>query len=128
MKRVGIVYLISESPEAKGVLEAATEKKRKTYCEIRSIGMSETYQARASGFAPTIKLFLPQDFEYRGESLCELKGERYRIIRDYRDEKTGDGTELTLERIRGNAAKPAPAPAPAPDPTPETPAEEEGEP
>lgn len=128
MKRVGIVYLISESPEAKGVLEAATEKKRKTYCEIRSIGMSETYQARASGFAPTIKLFLPQDFEYRGEGLCELKGERYRIIRDYRDEKTGDGTELTLERIRGNAAKPAPAPAPAPDPTPETPAEEEGEP
>ena len=126
--RVGIVYLISESPEAKGVLEAATEKKRKTYCEIRSIGMSETYQARASGFAPTIKLFLPQDFEYRGESLCELKGERYRIIRDYRDEKTGDGTELTLERIRGNAAKPVPAPAPAPDPTPETPAEEEGEP
>ena len=126
--RVGIVYLISESPEAKGVLEAATEKKRKTYCEIRSIGMSETYQARASGFAPTIKLFLPQDFEYRGESLCELKGERYRIIRDYRDEKTGDGTELTLERIRGNAAKPAPAHAPAPDPTPETPAEEEGEP
>ena len=126
--RVGIVYLISESPEAKGVLEAATEKKRKTYCEIRSIGMSETYQARASGFAPTIKLFLPQDFEYRGESLCELKGERYRTIRDYRDEKTGDGTELTLERIRGNAAKPAPAPAPAPDPTPETPAEEEGEP
>ena len=126
--RVGIVYLISESPEAKGVLEAATETKRKTYCEIRSIGMSETYQARASGFAPTIKLFLPQDFEYRGESLCELKGERYRIIRDYRDEKTGDGTELTLERIRGNAAKPAPAPAPAPDPTPETPAEEEGEP
>ena len=128
MKRVGIVYLISESPEAKGVLEAATEKKRKTYCEIRSIGMSETYQARASGFAPTIKLLLPQDFEYRGERLCELKGERYRIIRDYRDEKTGDGTELTLERIRGNAAKPAPAPAPAPDPTPETPAEEEGEP
>ena len=128
MKRVGIVYLISESPEAKGVLEAATEKKRKTYCEIRSIGMSETYQARASGFAPTIKLFLPQDFEYRGESLCELKGERYRIIRDYRDEKTGDGTELTLERIRGNAAKPAPAPAPEPEPTPETPAEEEGEP
>ena len=40
MKRVGIVYLISESPEAKGVLEAATEKKRKTYCEIRSIGMA----------------------------------------------------------------------------------------
>lgn len=115
MKRVGIVYLIAESPEAKGVLDQPTEKKRKTYCEIRSIGMSETYQARASGFAPSIKLFLPQDFEYKGETLCELKGERYRIIRDYRDEKTGDGTELTLERVRGNAAPAAPAPETEPD-------------
>ena len=121
MKRVGIVYLIAESPEAKGVLETATEKKRKTYCEIRSIGMSETYQARASGFAPTIKLFLPQDFEYKGETLCELKGERYRIIRDYRDEKTGDGTELTLERVRGNAAPAAPAPEPDDPEEPEEP-------
>ena len=116
MKRVGIVYLISESPEAKGVLDAATEKKRKTYCEIRSIGMSETYQARASGFAPSIKLFLPQDFEYKGETLCELKGVRYKIIRDYRDDRTGDGTELTLERVRGNAAEYEPAPAPDPEP------------
>ena len=116
MKRVGIVYLISESPEAKGVLDEATEKKRKTYCEIRSIGMSETYQARASGFAPSIKLFLPQDFEYKGETLCELKGVRYKIIRDYRDDRTGDGTELTRERVRGNAAEYVPAPAPDPEP------------
>ena len=62
--------------------------------------------ARASGFAPVIKLFLTQEFEYKGETLCELKGERYKIIREYRDEKN-DGTELTLERIRGNAAAPA---------------------
>ena len=132
MKRVGIVYLITEKPEARGVLDTPTETRRKTYCEEKSLSLTEVYQARATGHAPTIRLVLPQDFEYRGESLCELKGERYRIIRDYRDEKTGDGTELTLERIRGNAAKPAPAPAPAPDPTPdptpETPAEEEGEP
>lgn len=106
MKRVGIVYLITETPEAKGVLDIATETRRKTYCEEKSLSMSETYQARASGFAPTIRLVLPQDFEYRGETLCEYKGERYKIIRDYRDEKTGNSTELTLERIRGNAAAP----------------------
>jgi len=107
MERVGIVYLITESPEAKGVLDAATEKKRKTYCKFKSVGMSEMYQARASGHAPVIRLVLQQDFEYKGETLCEIRGERYRIIRDYRDEKTGDATELTLERIRGNAAPPA---------------------
>ena len=105
MKRVGIVYLISESPEAKGVLETATETRRKTYCEEKSLSMSETYQARASGHAPSIRLALPQEFEYRGETICEYRGERYSIIRDYRDEKTGDGTELTLEMIRGNAAQ-----------------------
>ena len=109
MKRVGIVHLITESPEAKGVLDTVTETSRWTYCEEKSLSMSEVYQAHASGFSPTIRLTLPQDFEYRGETLCVYKNERYRIIRDYRDEKTGDGTELTLERIRGNAARPVPA-------------------
>ena len=122
MKRVGIVYLITESPEAKGVLDAATETKRKTYCEFRSVGMSEVYQARASGHAPIIKLVLKQDFEYKRETLCEIRGERYRIIREYRDDKTGDATELTLERIRGNAAPPA-----APDAEAETEQPEVGE-
>ena len=116
MKTVGIVYLITEAPEARGVLEVATETRRKTYCEEKSLSMSETYQARASGFSPTFRLVLPNDFEYRGETLCEYKGERYKIIRDYRDEKTGDSTELTLARIRGNAAKTAPEPEPDPEP------------
>lgn len=105
MKRVGIVYLIAEVPEAHGVLDAPIETRRKTYCEEKSLSMNETYQARASGFSPTIRLVLPQDFEYRDEPLCEYKGERYRIIRPYRDEKA-DSMELTLERVRGNAAAP----------------------
>ena len=119
MKRVGIVYLITEAPEARGVLDAATETRRKTYCEEKSLSMSEVYQAKATGFSPSIRLLLPQDFEYRGETICEYKGDRYRIIRDYRDEKTGNATELTLERIRGNAAPPASDPEPEPEETPD---------
>ena len=134
MKRVGIVYLITESPEAKGVLDIPTEKRRKTYCEEKNLSMSETYQARSSGFSPTIRLVLPQDFEYRGETLCEYKGERYEIIRDYRDEKTGDSTELTLQRVRGNASTETPtepeqaAPAGENDPEPEGVLDEGSEP
>ena len=121
MKRVGIVYLITESPEAKGVLDTATETRRKTYCEEKSLSMSETYQARSSGFSPTIRLVLPQDFEYRKEPLCEYKGERYEIIRDYRDEKSSGSTELTLQRVRGNASTET-----VPEPEPESvPAEEQ---
>ena len=124
MKRVGIVYLITEAPEARGVLDETTETRRKTYCEEISLSMSETYQARASGFSPNFRLRLPQDFEFKKETLCEYKGERYWIIRDYRDEKTGNATELTLERVRGNAAKPVPDPEPE-----ETPDEQaQGEP
>ena len=108
MKRVGIVYLITEQPEARGVLDAVTETRRKTYCEEKSLSMNETYQARASGHAPTIRLKLPQNFEYKGETLCEYKGERYAILRDYTDEKVY-GAELTLERVRGNAAQGNPA-------------------
>ena len=114
MKRVGIVYLITEAPEARGVLDQPTETRRKTYCEEKSLSMSEVYQARASGFSPVIRLKLPQEFEYRGETLCEYKGERYTILRNYNDEKTGDSTELTLERVRGNAAQ-AEEPQPEPD-------------
>lgn len=108
MKKVGIVYLITESPEARGVLEEATETRRKTYCEEKSLSMSETYQARASGFNPVFRLVLPLEFEYRGETLCVYKGERYKIIRNYSDDKNPQ-TELTLERERGNAAKMVPA-------------------
>ena len=122
MRRVGIVYLITESPEARGVLDETTETRRKTYCEERSLSMAEVYQASATGFSPSFRLRQPQDFEYRGETLCEYKGERYRIIREYRDDKTGDATELTLERICGNAAPPA-----APDAEAETEQPEVGE-
>lgn len=104
MIRVGIVYLITELPEARGVLEGKTERQRKTYCTEKSLSMNERYQARAVGFAPDLRLQLAQGFEYKGETLCEYKGERYRIIREYTEDKS-DGVELTLERIRGNAAE-----------------------
>ena len=125
MKKIGIVYLITESPEAKGVLDNPTETRRKTYCEEKSLSMSEVYQAHASGFSPVFRLVLPQEFEYRGETLCEYKGTRYKILRDYRDDKS-DGTELTLERVRGNAAAPTEAPEQA-EGQESTPAETEGE-
>ena len=115
MKKVGVVYLITESPEAKGVLETPEETRRKTFCEERSISQTEVYQAKASGHSPSIRLKLPLDFEYKGETICEYKGVRYNILRDYGDEKTVS-TELTLERVRGNAASTEPA-----EPEPEEP-------
>ena len=125
MKKIGIVYLITESPEARGVLDVPRENKRKTYCEEKSLSMSEVYQAKAKGFNPVFRLSLPQEFEYKGETLCEYKGTRYTVLRDYNDDKS-DSTELTLARERGNAAAPTEAPAQA-EGQGSTPAETEGD-
>ena len=106
MMKANVVDLITVSPEAAGVGTEPTETKRTVYCTIRSIGMQEAYQAMGVGLNPELKVILAHDFEYRGESLCEIGGMRFRILRTYITET--DGIELTLQRVAGNAA-PLPA-------------------
>ena len=101
MIRAGIVTLIGENPEAHGVGTDPEETRRKVYCTVKSIGMTEAYQAMGLGLNPELKVVLAHDFEYQNEPVCELKGIRYKIIRTYITE--ADGIELTLQRISGNA-------------------------
>ena len=103
MIKAQTVTLIREDPAARGVGTDPAETRRKTYCTVRSIGMQEAYQAMGIGLAPEMKVILRHDFEYKGESLCEVNGIRYRIIRTYVTEE--DGIELTLERVAGNAKR-----------------------
>ena len=110
MMKATVADLIGEIPEARGVLDQATEARRTVYCTVKSIGQAEAYQALSVGLKPAIKIVLAHDFEYQGESLAELDGVQYRILRTYVTE--ADGIELTLERVRGNAAAPVPAPDP----------------
>lgn len=101
MVRADIVTLIAERPGAHGVYEDPLYDYRKVYAEIRSVSMTENYQARATGLNPEYKLRLSHSFEYKGEKLAEVKGVRYRVLRTWMDES--DGIELTLERVEGNA-------------------------
>lgn len=101
MVRADIVTLLAEEPGAHGVYDPVYREGRKVYCEVRSVSQTETYQARASGLAPEYKLRLSHSFEYRGEKLCDFRGQRYEIIRTYVDET--DGIELTVQRAEGNA-------------------------
>ena len=101
MIKAGIVTLIGEKPEAHGVGTDPEETRRKVYCTVKSIGMTETYQAMGLGLNPELKVVLDHDFEYQGEPICELKGIRYEIKRNYITE--ADGIELILQRISGNA-------------------------
>jgi hypothetical protein len=110
MIRAKVAYLIAEDPAAHGVFDDPQETRRMVYCTEKSVGQSEAYQARGTGLNPEKKLILRHAFEYHGEDQVEYEGERWRVIRTYRD---ADSMELTLERIRGNAAAPADEAAPA---------------
>lgn len=70
------------------------------YAEKISIKQSEFFQAAAVGFKPEICLKV-YSFEYHGEQLCELDGERYNIYRTY-SAKGSDRTELYLTSIVGD--------------------------
>ena len=113
MIRARIVTLIGKKPEAHGVGTDPEETRRKVYCTVKSIGMTEAYQAMGQGLNPELKVIMAHDFEYEGEGLCELDGKRYQILRTYVTE--ADGIELTLQRVTRNAGT---LPEPAPDPEP----------
>ena len=101
MMKAATITLIREDPAARGVGTEPTETRRKVFCTVKSIGMQEAYHAMGIGLNPEMKVILAHDFEYKGESLCEVKGIRYRILRTYVTET--DGIELTLQRVAGNA-------------------------
>ena len=101
MMKSTVVKLIKENPAAHGVGTEPTETERTVFCTLKSIGMQEAYQAMGVGLRPELKVILAHDFEYEGEPIAELFGERFRVIRTYITET--DGIELTIQREAGNA-------------------------
>lgn len=77
-----------------------TETKTLVYAEDISIRQTEFFQAAAVGFKPErcLKIY---SFEYHGEQLCELDGERYNIYRTYLAQGS-DRIELYLTAIVGD--------------------------
>lgn len=97
-----VATLIQVNPAAHGVGIDPEYTERKVYATMRSVGMTEVYQAMADGLNPELKIVLTQDFEYKREPLCRVRGVMYKIIRTYVTE--ADEIELTLQRVDGNAA------------------------
>lgn len=68
---------------------------RDVFCEVRSIGMREFYQANATDFHPEIKFIMADYMDYDDETLVRHDGRLYRILRTYR---TGQELELIAEK------------------------------
>lgn len=69
--------------------------KREVLCGFYSIGMREFYAASTTDFHPELKLILADYLDYNDETLVDYNGQRYRVLKTYRN---GQQLELTLER------------------------------
>ena len=67
------------------------ETSREVLARLGSIGQSEFYQAHAVGLKPELKFILADYLDYENETLVEYLGQRYRVLRTFRN-----GQELEL--------------------------------
>lgn len=74
------------------------EVPRDVLCDVASVGRSEFYAAATSDMEPEI-VFKLNKYEYDNERLCEYEGQRYRIIKTFKDNSTFEEIELTCEKV-----------------------------
>ncbi len=84
-----VLYLVRQTDEGEII--------RRVFCDVRSIGQKEFYEASARDFYPEVKFVLADYLEYNGEQLCEHEGRRYRVLRTYRA-----GQELEIVVVRAS--------------------------
>lgn len=100
MQMPDTVKLIAEE-QPHGVWEEPKLEEREVYCLVRSVGMSERYQAMANGFNPSVVFTLRDSADYQGEKNLIFRGKLHRVIRTY---QTGRAIELTCEELTTDAA------------------------
>ena len=100
-----MITLIKEVPTQDEIGNTVkSEVKRIVFAEVKSVGLTEFYQAAVTGLKPEAKFLLADYLDYKEEQLleCSAYGEkepkRYSIIRTYRK---GNELELTCRREMG---------------------------
>lgn len=69
------------------------ETSREVFGRLGSIGQAEFYQAHSVGLKPELKFILADYLDYENETEVEYLGQRYRVLRTFRN---GQEMELTL--------------------------------
>lgn len=71
------------------------ETSREVLPRLGSIGQKEFYQAHSVGLQPELKFVLSDYLDYENETLVEYEGQRYRVLRTFRN---GQELEITCYR------------------------------
>lgn len=105
MIRDDVIYLVNESPAARGIFETPQETLSTAFCRVKSVTRSEFWRAKEHGLEPELVFTLSEYADYGGQKVLLYAGERYRVLRSY---VTGHAVELTAARILADAVKPEP--------------------
>lgn len=84
MKKYSEIYLIGESPTAHGVYEKPQEYLVKVLCEVRSVGMNETWQMKNNHLKGEYVFVLEMEDLYTQVPNCKqvkYNGVKYAITR-----------------------------------------------
>lgn len=100
MDRSNIIALVSESYETDAIgQQIAKEEKREVFCNVRSVSGSEWMEAGRNGIKAAYQVTMFR-YDYDGELIVELDGERYAVYRTYSTQQ-GEDIELYLEKKAG---------------------------
>lgn len=101
--RWGETIMLIKTPEQDPEIDAAgypipqPETARTVYCDVRSVGRSEFYQAYQAGVSADI-IAVVRATDYQGERSARLQETIYTILRAYR--RDSEYIELTLSDTR----------------------------
>jgi hypothetical protein len=86
-------------------VQVGDEMKDTVYANIKSVGYREFYEAQKAGYTAEMKFEIFCE-EYDGQKIAVHDGQRYKVLRTYRDPDKPDLIELTLsdlsEEVDGN--------------------------
>lgn len=94
MIRDDVCYLISESPDDRGLFDPAALTERRVFCRVESVTSADFWRAQTAGVDLSLVFVLSDFLEYKGEKLLRHGDIYYNIIRTY---VTGREIELSCE-------------------------------
>lgn len=77
----GTCVLIRYDPEAHEAGSAVPEIRSEVKCVEKSVGMTEAYLAHGTGLVPEIRLLIPYERDYHGETELDYQGKRWTLTR-----------------------------------------------
>lgn len=100
MNRDRIAYLINVTYTQDEIgQDVPVENKKKIFCNISSVSAAEWFEAGRNGLQAELRITMFA-FDYNGEDIVEIEGNRYSVYRTYRAK--ADEIELYLEKKAGS--------------------------